>query len=180
MNDDKKQHQALEVVKNWINKVIIGLNFCPFAKRELQRQTVHYSMLSCTSQSEALQHFIDELKHLDTQADIQTTLIVFYVGFTSFDEYLDLVDSANIIIEQGGYAGIYQLASFHPDYCFADEKQDDPANYTNRSPYPILHMLREASIDAVLKHYPSPESIPINNIIKARELGSAYLQQLLK
>ena len=87
---------------------------------------------------------------------------------------------ANSLMSQGGYAGIYQLASFHPDYCFEGEDKNDPANYTNRSPYPILHILRESSIEAVLKRYPEPESIPENNIAKARELGSSFLQALLK
>jgi hypothetical protein len=87
---------------------------------------------------------------------------------------------ASSLIDQGGYCGIYQLASFHPDYCFDGESRDDPANYTNRSPYPILHILRESSIEAVLKRYPQPESIPENNIAKARELGSSFLRALLE
>jgi hypothetical protein len=90
-----------------------------------------------------------------------------------------MVDLANVLIEQGGYRGIYQLATFHPDYCFEGEEESDPANYTNRSPYPILHLLRESSIEAVLKRYPAPESIPLNNIAKARELGTNYLRSLV-
>ena len=79
----------------------------------------------------------------------------------------------------GGYRGIYQLASFHPDYCFDGEAADDPANYTNRSPYPIIHILREASLSRVLNNFPEPEAIPERNIAKARQLGIAALQKLL-
>ena len=167
-------------VKSWIEKVIIGLNFCPFAKKEIERNTVRFAIFPTTEVNDALGHLLEELALLDQQMDIQTTLLVFPLGFVPFESYLDLLELANSLISQGGYGGIYQLASFHPEYCFDGEDQNDPANYTNRSPYPILHILRESSIDKVLKRYPQPESIPEKNIAKARELGSTFLQALLK
>ena len=167
-------------VKLWIEKVIIGLNFCPFAKKEIERNTVRYAISSTTQANDALGSLLEELALLDQQEEIQTTLLVFPLGFGDFESYLDMLELANLLIAQGGYKGIYQLASFHPDYCFDGEDQDDPANYTNRSPYPILHLLRESSVEAVLKRYPDPENIPENNIAKARELGSSFLQALLK
>jgi hypothetical protein len=78
-----------------------------------------------------------------------------------------------------GFEGIYQVASFHPDYRFADADADDPANYTNRSPYPMLHLLREASLEHAIDNYPDPDSIPENNIGKARSLGADYWRQLM-
>jgi len=168
------------VVKSWIQKVIVGLNFCPFAKKEMERNTLRYSISYASKVNDALSHLLDELALLDQQLDIQTTLIVFPVDFADFENYLDMLELANSLIAQGGYCGIYQLASFHPDYCFDGEDKDDPANYTNRSPYPILHILRESSIETVLKRYPHPENIPENNIAKAREMGSSVLQALLK
>ena len=174
-------HEEIETaVKSWIEKVIVGLNFCPFAKKEIERNTVRYSISHSTQVNDALGKFLEELALLDQQLDIQTTLLVFPLGFGDFEHYLDMLDLANSLISQGGYGGIYQLASFHPDYCFDGEDENDPANYTNRSPYPILHILRESSIEAVLKRYPEPELIPENNIAKARELGSSFLQALLK
>ena len=167
-------------VKSWIDKMIVGLNFCPFAKKEIERDTVRYAISSSVQANNALGHLIEELALLDNHLDIQTTLLVFPLGFDSFEKYLDMLELANSLISQGGYSGIYQLASFHPDYCFEGEDENDPANYTNRSPYPILHILRESSIDEVLKRYPQPESIPENNIAKARELGTEFLQALLK
>jgi hypothetical protein len=112
--------------------------------------------------------------------DIQTTILVFPSGFDNFEEYLDMLGLANLLIFQGGYGGIYQLASFHPNYCFDGEAENDPANYTNRSPYPLLHILRESSVEAALKLYPQPERIPEHNIAKARKLGAEFLQALLK
>ncbi|MFT4748314.1 MAG: hypothetical protein ACI8XG_002398 [Congregibacter sp.] len=177
----KFQNDEVEAaVKSWIDKVIIGLNFCPFAKKEMQRNTVRYAIYATTHVNDALGHFLEELALLDQQQDIQTTLLVFSNGFSDFEEYLDMLELANSLMGQGGYGGIYQVASFHPDYCFDGQAQDDPANYTNRSPYPILHILRESSIEDVLKRYPEPESIPENNIAKARELGSSFLKTLLK
>jgi hypothetical protein len=174
---DQKVESA---VKSWIDKVIVGLNFCPFAKKEIERNTIRYTIFPTTQVNDALSQLLDELALLDQQLEIQTTLLIFPLGFADFEVYLDMLELANSLISQGGYCGIYQLASFHPDYCFDGEDPDDPANYTNRSPYPILHILRESSIEAVLKRYPDPESIPENNIAKARELGSNYLQALLK
>ncbi|MBL4631758.1 MAG: DUF1415 domain-containing protein, partial [Paraglaciecola sp.] len=153
---------------------------CPFAKKEMERNTVRYAISATTQVNDALGKLLEELALLDQQQDIQTTLLIFPLGFADFERYLDMLELANSLIAQGGYNGIYQLASFHPDYCFDGEEQDDPANYTNRSPYPILHLLRESSIEAVLKRYPEPESIPENNIAKARELGSSFLQALFK
>ena len=160
--------------------MIVGLNFCPFAKKEIERHTVRYSISNSTQVNDALGKFLEELALLDQQLDIQTTLLVFPLGFGDFEHYLDMLDLANSLISQGGYGGIYQLASFHPDYCFDGEDENDPANYTNRSPYPILHILRESGIEKALKRYPQPEKIPKNNIAKARELGSIFLKSLLK
>ena len=150
------------------------------AKKEIERNTVRYAISHSTQINAALTVLLDEVALLEQQPDIQTSLVIFPTGFEAFEYYLELLELANSLLAQGGYGGIFQLASFHPNYCFEGEEKDDPANYTNRSPYPILHILRESSIEAVLKRYPNPESIPENNIFRARELGSSYLQQLLK
>ena len=179
MPSEKSHKDILNSVKSWIEHVIIGLNFCPFAKKEVMRDSIRYAISEHATNKDALDDMLNELSMLDKQDDVQTTLIIFCNGFANFEQYLDLVDAANHLIEQGGYAGIYQLATFHPDYCFTGEEHSDAANYTNRSPYPILHLLRESSLDAVLKHYPNPEDIPTNNIAKARRLGAAFFKQQL-
>jgi hypothetical protein len=175
-----RDDEVVAAVKSWIDKVIVGLNFCPFAKKEMQRNTVRYAICPTTQVKDALSHLLEELALLDQQGEIQTTLLIFPLGFVDFERYLDMLELANSLIGQGGYSGIYQVASFHPDYCFDGEDKNDAANYTNRSPYPILHILRESSIEAVLQHYPEPENIPENNIAKARELGASFLQALIK
>jgi hypothetical protein len=166
-------------VKNWLEKVVIGLNFCPFAKKEFERQSIRYCLDESESQADSLSSLIEELALLDSNPDIETTLLIYPHSYAQFDDYLDWLELASSLVAQGGYKGIYQLASFHPDYCFADESPDDPANYTNRSPYPIIHILREASLSRVLNNFSDPESIPERNIVKARQLGIVALQKLL-
>ena len=104
--------------------------------------------------------------------------LLFQIG-EGFGYFLDLVDIANSLIDQSGYRGVYQLATFHPDYQFEGAEQNCPGNYTNRSPYPTLHLIRESSLERVLKVHPSPENIPITNQKKAEELGLDFLQNLL-
>jgi hypothetical protein len=121
---------------------------------------------------------MEELRYLDRAEDIETTLIIFPNHFADFEEYLDLAELAEDLSVEQDYEGVYQIASFHPDYCFAEAEANDPANYTNRSPYPMLHLLREDSITKALDHFIDPEGIPERNIAFAQEKGLKYMQML--
>ena len=127
----------------------------------------------------ALEALMKELHYLDKDEDIETSFIILPNNFADFTTYLNLVDMAEQLITKKNYEGVYQLASFHPQYCFAGEDKNDAANYTNRSPYPMLHILREDSISKALENFPDPESIPEKNIAFARSKGLAYMQELL-
>lgn len=174
------QTSIITRVKQWLENVVIGLNFCPFAKKEFDRQSIRYLLDSSKKPSDSLTILIEELSLLDNDQSIETTLIIYPSAYSSFDDYLDWLTLATTLIEQSGYRGVYQLASFHPDYCFEGEEQDDPANYTNRSPYPIIHILREASLDRITKNITDPDAIPNRNIAKARELGIPKLKSLMQ
>jgi len=126
-----------------------------------------------------LEALVKELYYLDENEDIETTFIILPNNFGDFTTYLNLVDIAEKLMEKEDYEGVYQLASFHPQYCFAGEHINDAANYTNRSPYPMLHILREESITTALENFPAPYSIPERNIAFARGKGLAYMQGLL-
>ncbi|MBV1909251.1 MAG: DUF1415 domain-containing protein, partial [Kangiellaceae bacterium] len=128
---------------------------------------------------EQLLSLTHELTRLDQQGDIATTLILLPKGLESFFDYLDFIDIANELLVELGYEGIYQLASFHPDYCFADVQQDDPSNYTNRSPVPIVHILREEQLEKILAIYPEPENIPNKNIQLTHKLGAKVFKDTL-
>lgn len=173
------EQQVIRQTECWVKSVIVELNFCPFAKREIERGSVHYRVIQNESLEQSLQSVIDECVLLDSDDTVETTLIIFPTAFKVFDEYLQLVELAEKLLQQQGYEGIYQLASFHPDYRFANSETDDAANFTNRSPYPMLHLLREASIEKALQHHPDPESIPERNIEFAREKGLDTMQAML-
>ncbi|MDT0605173.1 DUF1415 domain-containing protein [Thalassotalea castellviae] len=173
-------HPAILKTQQWLEKVIIGLNFCPFAKKEFVNNTIHYQVCSQVRLEKALEEFAQQCEYLENNPTIETTLIVYSLGFRNFDAYLDLVDYANELLFDLGFEGVFQIASFHPDYVFDGEDADDAANFTNRSPLPILHLLREESMSKVLSVYNKPEHIPENNIQLAREKGSQFFKQILK
>jgi hypothetical protein len=158
--------------------VVIGCNFCPFAAHVVKQQTVFFKVETATGVAVCLESFLQEVERLDNDNTIETSFLIFPNAVKQFDEYLDLVSVAEELLKQKGYNGIYQLASFHPLYRFADAPDNDAANYTNRSVYPMLHLLREAGIDKALEHYNDPGSIPDRNIHFAREKGIVYMKML--
>ncbi|MBL7920110.1 MAG: DUF1415 domain-containing protein [Bacteroidia bacterium] len=174
--EDKKK--IIERTQKWIKDVVIDLNFCPFAAKALLKKSIHYSVIINADVKKSIEVLINEMQYLDANTDIETTFIILSDSFSDFDDYLDLVDAAQRLLEEEGYEGIYQLASFHPDYCFDGAEKDDAANYTNRSVYPMLHLLREESITKALSLYKHPELIPENNIKLAREKGLHYMRML--
>ena len=119
-----------------------------------------------------------EFKYLDENESVETTFIIFPNDHAHFLDYLDITERAEDFLAKENYEGIYQLASFHPQYCFAGSSEDDAANYTNRSPYPMLHILREDSITNALESFTNPENIPETNIDFARKKGLHYMQLL--
>jgi hypothetical protein len=119
-----------------------------------------------------------ECQRLDEDKFIETSLLIFPDAFADFEAYLNLVEMVEELLEDQDYEGIYQVASFHPDYRFSDASEDDPANFTNRSVYPMLHLLREDSLDKAIDSHPDVESIPERNVAFAREKGLAYMKLL--
>ncbi|MBS1753375.1 MAG: DUF1415 domain-containing protein [Ferruginibacter sp.] len=170
--------KVIEQTQNWIRDVVIACNFCPFAANVVKKKTIFYRVENSISMQTCLKALAEEVKRLDNDESIETTLLILTNATKNFDDYLDLFATAEEILKQEGYEGIYQLASFHPLYCFAGAAVDDAANYTNRSPYPMLHILRESSIDAALLNYKNPEAIPQRNIDFARQKGLLYMQML--
>ncbi len=175
-----QKNEIIQQTQNWVSQVIVKLNFCPFARPVVESNGIHYHFTETHDLHEALQALIEQCQYLDEQPEIKTALVIYAHGFDTFDDFLDLVELANPLLEAQGYEGIYQLANFHPDYCFEGELPSDPANYTNRSPYPMLHIIREADLEQALESYPNPEAIPTRNIALAREMGLAALQSALE
>ncbi|HEY1039711.1 MAG TPA: DUF1415 domain-containing protein [Bacteroidia bacterium] len=173
-----EQETIIQHTQNWIKSVVVDLNFCPFAAKALLQKTIHYTVAENTDLQKSLEILAQELHVLDNDDEIETSFIIFPNSFSDFDEYLDLVEAAQQLIKLQDSEGIYQVATFHPGYCFEGSGENDPANYTNRSPYPMLHLLREESVEKALRAYKDPESIPVRNVNLAREKGLKYMQAL--
>lgn len=162
----------------WIQSVVIGCNFCPFAAQAMLRDSVRFAVLPDATLETSLEYFLEELRYCDDHEEVATTLVIFPGAFPVFKDYLRLVNLAEALSSDQDYDGIYQVASFHPEYCFAGAPKNDPANYTNRSIHPMLHILREDSLSGALSGFPDPEGIPQRNIDFAQGKGLAWMKAM--
>ncbi|OAN11155.1 hypothetical protein A3K86_19530 [Photobacterium jeanii] len=172
--------QVAQTVQQWLEDVVIGLNLCPFAAKPNRNKQIKIHVSECTTEADLLEDIYQQIRHLDdTPVDeLETTLVVAPHMLNDFDDYNQFLDLVEGLISQLGKQGIYQIASFHPDYQFYGTEPDDAENLTNRSPYPIFHLIREESMEKVLKHYPDPEGIPERNIDCVENLTAEQKRQL--
>jgi hypothetical protein len=167
-------------VQQWLKDVVIGLNLCPFAAKPERNKQIKTSVSLADKEEGLLEDILSELMLLEqTDAkDLETTLVVVPKMLHDFVDYNFFIDWVEALIKQNDWEGIYQVATFHPNYCFGGAEPEDPENLTNRSPYPIFHLIREESMERVLKHYPDPEAIPDNNIARVSELDEHERKRL--
>ena len=170
---------AIKQCKSWLDKVVVKHNFCPFARHEVDNNTVRYALSSGDTFEQLLHRLMDECQYLENNPETETTLIVIEKALEDFNEFLDMVALSEQLMADSGYEGVYQLANFHPDYCFEGVAQNDASNYTNRSPFPMLHLLRAGSLENALENYPEPEKIPEKNIEYCRQTGTDYFKKIL-
>ena len=166
---------VLAATRRWLERAVIGLNLCPFARAVHSKGQVHFAVSAADSSPQVLHDLLRELDALvasDPQ-ERDTTLLVVPRCLELFLDFNRLVARAERTIRKKGLEGVIQLASFHPDYCFSDANDDDVANFSNRSPYPTLHLLRESSIDKAVRAFPNAESIYGANADALRRLGAA-------
>jgi hypothetical protein len=175
----EQQNRFITHTKNWVEQVIMKYNICPFARREVERGSIRYYQVQDRARENLLQELINECHFLDENTDVETTLFIMPNGYEGFYDFLDIVDMANDLLEMHDYEGVYQLANFHPDYCFADSLQNEPSNFTNRSPYPTLHIIRESSMEFAIANHPDVDSIPERNIEFANKKGNQFFINLL-
>jgi len=164
--------------RKWILDVVIKCNFCPFAAREMKENRVFYEVLESSSASYVTKRLLKSLMAMNGDERIETLFLIFPQNFLSFSSYLTLVNNTEKSLKKRGYEGRYQIASFHPHYLFAGSNNDDPANYTNRSPYAMMQVLRESSLSRVIETHPDTLAIPDNNISYTRAMGLARLRVL--
>lgn len=174
MSKPAAEHGAvIAATQKWLEKAVIGLNLCPFAKAVHARQQIRYVVSDATTPEQLLEELMKELELLaEANPDkIDTTLIIHPQVLGDFEDYNEFLDVADAALEDMDLAGVLQVASFHPDYQFADTDRNDIENYTNRSPYPTLHLLREDSVERAVDAFPEAEAIFEKNIETMTALG---------
>ncbi|MFC3714628.1 DUF1415 domain-containing protein [Luteimonas soli] len=173
MREATALHDPIADTRRWIDRAVIGLNLCPFAKAVVAKGQVRYVLADATTPEALLEILGEELLHLrDTPASVvDTTLIVHPQVLADFLDYNDFLEDADALVEQLGLDGELQVASFHPRYQFAGSGEDDIANFTNRSPWPTLHLLREDSVARAVEAFPDPDAIVERNISTLGKLG---------
>ena len=164
---------VIDATRIWLEKAVIGLNLCPFAKAVYVKNQIRYVVSHARHTDQFLEELDNELERLanTNPEEIDTTLLIHPTLFPEFSVFNDLLDLAETAPEALGLEGVLQVASFHPDFQFADTQPDDMSNYTNRSPYPTLHLIRESSIARAAESFPDPSVIFERNIEVVNELG---------
>src|SRR6266852_4092804 len=169
----------IDETRRWISAIVIGLNLCPFARRVFDADRIRFVVSAALDEMSLLKDLTDELTALAVSTSIETTLLIHPHVLDDFFDYNDFLGVGEQRIEELGLTGVIQLASFHPRYQFADTDPDSVENYTNRSPYPMLHLLREESIDAIAHDPDELLAIPERNIETLRALGRERILQIL-
>ncbi len=166
-------------VIDWFERAVLGLNLCPFAHRPWQDEAIRFALSEASDELALLADLEAELERLDRHPEIETTLLILARALPDFDDYNDFLDRADALLEQGGWSGVYQIASFHPHYRFADSLgDDDAADWSNRSPWPLLHLIREESLERAIAAHPDPDSIPAANMQRLRGLSPQQMRAL--
>ncbi|WP_417538627.1 DUF1415 domain-containing protein [Marinobacter sp.] len=170
---------VIQATRKWVEDVVVGYNLCPFAKRELVRDRVRFVVSEADNEDSLLQALQTELLRLDDEPEIETTLLIHPHVLQDFADYNEFLGAADGLLTYLDMEGIYQIASFHPEYQFAGTESNDADNYTNRSPYPMLHLLREASLESAIDNHPDVDGIPPRNIELMNQLGAQKMRDIL-
>ncbi len=159
--------------RNWLERAVIGLNLCPFAKSVHVKGQVRYVVSGATTDMVLLDDLERELAFLVAAVpdEVDTTLLITPDVLGAFDDFVNFLDLVEVTLRTQGLVGVLQVASFHPDYVFAEAEPDDVANCTNRSPYPTLHLIREASLARATAAFPDAADIYERNIETMEALG---------
>ena len=170
-------------LRAWLETFVVGLNLCPFARPYVEPGSLSANKLRIeicpdVEWEDLRRAFLQELDTLQSrpEQEIATTLLAFPNALQSFEEYLDFLAEAEELLARAGLEGLVQLASFHPDYVFEGEAPGAASHFSNRAPYPVIHLLREDMLERVLQDYPNPENIPGDNIKTLEKIGSGELK----
>ena len=164
----------------WLNDTVIGLNLCPFAKSVRDANTIKFLVTNATTDLELITELEQQLNELVDKGSIETCLLIHPNVLVDFDDYNQFLDNADSLLDVMKLKGVIQIASFHPDYLFAGTTGKSPENFTNRSPFPMLHLLRESSVQAAIESHADINNVPITNIECMNSLGYEALSSKLR
>lgn len=167
-------------VARWLTEVVIGLNLCPFSGKPTRENRVRFFVSDAADDEILLQDLQQEMELLDAKpaSEIETTLVIVPDHLQDFFDYNQFLNWTNQLLKRNRWVGVYQLATFHPQYCFAHAEPEDAENLTNRAPYPILHIIREASLEKALEYYEGVDEVPENNKKCVEALSSEERKKL--
>jgi uncharacterized protein len=179
MNRNFSTSAIIEATRQWVTDFVVGLELCPFARRELDSNRIRITVTDAETEEQLLLALHQEMTYLSHHSDTETTLLVHPKTLREFSDYNQFLDYVDQLLEQQDLVGIYQVASFHPQYQFGGTGVDDPENYSNRSPFPMLHIIREESLEKALASYPDIETVPERNIALMNAMGGKKLAEQL-
>jgi len=171
-----------ELVRQWVERAVLGLGLCPFAGEHWQAGRVRLTVSPAVNERDLLEDLRVEIAALAAtdSTRLETTLLIVPHLLQDFGTYNQFLDRTDILISEHGWTGRFQIASFHPDYQFTGTMPDDPGNLTNRSPFPLLHVLRESTISQALSEHPDPDQIPLTNVATLRALSEERRQEIFQ
>ncbi|MFV2032365.1 MAG: DUF1415 domain-containing protein [Gammaproteobacteria bacterium] len=173
-----KNDRIIQRVAHWIEYAVIGLDLCPFAEPAFNRQKINV-VISETRDTDALMfELYREIVRLEDNPGIETTLLIIPLQLADFGDYNDSLDQVDALLEANAWTGKFQVASFHPHYRFEGTQSDDRENWSNRSPYPIYHILRESSIALAVERHPAVDQIPVKNIRTLKSLDQESFEKI--
>lgn len=177
---DPDNEAVIRQTRAWVEHAVIGLNLCPFANAVFRKNQIEYRVSDARTPEDLLQDLAAALEWMvrTPQTDTDTLLLIHPRALNDFLDFNDFLEVADALLQESDLDGVLQIASFHPDYQFAGVAANDPTNATNRSPYPILHLLREASLDQAIASVPDTEQIVDRNLATMRKLGASGWQAL--
>lgn len=175
---ETERQTVLKSTREWVTNVVIGLDLCPFAGRELSLGRIRFQVSDATSPDILLEHARRELLELEKDDSIGTTLLIHPLVLGDFGAFNQFLDAGDALLAALDLTGVYQIASFHPEYRFAGTAADDAGNYTNRSPAPMLHFLRESDVERAIAGHPDVAGIPVRNVERMDAMGTEALERL--
>ena len=169
----------IAATQQWVTDFVVGLNLCPFAQGPLQQGAIRWVLIEEDDPEQIAEKLLTEVGHLieSPRQEVETTLVVLPNSYADFEDFWQYLGAIEELIKEVGAEGHVQAVGFHPGFRFAGETEDDPAAFTNRSPYPMVHLLREESVEEVRLRHPEVHQIPKRNQALLRQLGAAHIRE---